>query len=110
MRSSAWSLFDARDPGGDLPVGKPGRIELLVSHLHDRDPDQIAPLERHIGGDVYAGDLQCSVETDPPERAVRLLAQVATGTLVQHHRERGGPVRAEPHESETAPDVSAKHR
>ncbi len=81
----------------------------MIPHRHHRDPDHIPQLERRIRRDVDPGDREWPIEPDPPERAVRLLTQVAAGPLVQPDRERRGTVSPLAHERETAPDVPAKH-
>ena len=103
------SRFDARHPGGDLPVSERGRVELLVPHRDDGDPHEITPLKYRIRRDVDAGDRERPIEPDPPERAVRLLTQVAAGPLVQPDRERRSAVGPQAHERETTPDVPAEH-
>lgn len=105
----ASSRLDARDPGGDLAVGESGGIQLVIPHRDDGDPHDVAQLERRIRRDVDAGDREWPIEPDPPERAVRLLTQVAAGPLVQPDRERRGAMRPQADERETTPDVPAEH-
>ena len=66
-------------------------------------------LEGRLRGDVDSGERQRPIETDPPEGAVRLLAQLAACPLVQRDGEWRGAVRAKAHESEAAPDVPSEH-
>ena len=109
-RCSASSRLDAHDPGGDLAVREAGGVELVIPHLHHRDPDDVAALKVRIGCDVDAGDREGPVEPDPPKRPMRLLTEVTAWALVQRDRERRGPVGPKPDERETPPDIAAKHR
>jgi len=80
-------------PDRELTVAQSGRVELGLTHPDHRDPDDVPPLEHRVGRDVDALDGERPVEPDPPERAVRLLAEVAAGALVQRDRERRRAVR-----------------
>ena len=97
-------------PGGDLPVGEAGRVELRLADRNDRDTHEVPQLERRIGGDVDPLDRERPVEPDPPQRPVRLLAEVAARSLVEGHGDRRRAMRAQPDEREAAPEVPAKHR
>ena len=103
----ASSRLDARDPGGDLTVDKPSRVQLLVTHCHDGDPHEVAQLEVRIGRDIHAGDRERPVQPDPAERAVGLLAQMTADALVERDPERRRAMRAEPHQCEAAAEVPA---
>ena len=108
-RTSASSRLDARDPSGDLAVSETGRVQLLIPHRDDGDPHEVAQLDHGIRRDVDAGDRERPIEPYPPERPVRLLAQVAAGPLVQPDCERRGAMRPQADERETTPDVPAEH-
>jgi hypothetical protein len=92
-----------------LPVHQSRRIELRVADLEYRNAHDIAQLERGIGGDVHAIDLERPVEPDPPEGPMRLLAEVAPGALVERHGHGRRTMRAQPDERETAPEIPAEH-
>ena len=81
----------------------------MIPHRHYRDTDHVPQLERRIRRDVDAGDRERPVEPDPPERAMRLLTEVAAGPLVQPDRERWGAVGPQADERETTPDVPTEH-
>ena len=107
--SSPEGARPSRKPGGDLPVGEARGIQLALSHREDRDPDEVAPLARGIGRDVDSFDRQRPVQPDAPERAVRLLAEVAAGTFVQRDPQRRTAMGTQPREREAAPEVAAEH-
>lgn len=81
----------------------------MAPHLHDRDPHDVAELERRIGRDVDTFDREGAVQADPPERAMGLIAEMAPRALVERQMERRGAVGAQAHEREAAPDVPAEH-
>ncbi len=97
------------DPRGQLAIADPRGVKLTLPHPEHRDPVEVAQLERGIGRDVDAPHVERPVEADPPQRAMRLLAQVAAGPLVQRHRERLAAVGAQPREDERAPEIPAEH-
>lgn len=97
------------EPGGDLAVAEAGRIELTLPHREHGNADQVATLQGRIAGDVDALDRHRAVESDPPQRAVRLVAEVAAGALVERDRERSAAMRPQAHEREATLQVPAEH-
>jgi hypothetical protein len=53
------------------------RESLLATHLDDRDPRAVAPLQLGIAGDVDLLELEGNVLPHPPEHAARAVAEMA---------------------------------
>ena len=98
-----------RQPGRDLAVTKTGGVELRLAGAQHRDADQVAQLELRIGRDVDTLDRERTVEADPPECAMRVLAEVAAGAFVERDGERRLAMGPQPHEGEATPEVPAEH-
>jgi hypothetical protein len=100
---------DGPQPVGDLRIAEARCVELQVPHLQHGYADDVAPLEGGVRRDVDPLDRKWPVEPDAAKRAVRLLAQMAAGALVQGDAQRRRAVGAQPREREAPSKVPPEH-
>lgn len=113
LRMPSGSIIAGRlaQPPHDGSVLEPRGVELRGPDDQDRYAKHIAiPDARWPGRDVDALYLERALEPDPPQRAVRLGAEVAVGLLQEAHAHRRPAMRPPAHEREGAPQIPTSHR